>query len=44
MGIGDSIQQFLGLKAPSYPEPCVMGDESIMAKKAHGMFRYHYFM
>eukprot|EP00978_Attheya_sp_CCMP212_P008289 scaffold19457_cov49-Attheya_sp.AAC.5 len=35
MGIADSIQQFLGLKAPSYPEPCVMGDESLMAKKTH---------
>uniref|UniRef100_A0A7S2EW94 Uncharacterized protein n=1 Tax=Trieres chinensis TaxID=1514140 RepID=A0A7S2EW94_TRICV len=36
MGLGDSLKSFLGLGGQVYPEPCVMGDESIMSKKAHG--------
>eukprot|EP00814_Leptocylindrus_danicus_P014534 CAMPEP_0116007532 /NCGR_PEP_ID=MMETSP0321-20121206/2351_1 /TAXON_ID=163516 /ORGANISM="Leptocylindrus danicus var. danicus, Strain B650" /LENGTH=183 /DNA_ID=CAMNT_0003476237 /DNA_START=134 /DNA_END=685 /DNA_ORIENTATION=- len=36
MGIFDSILGGLGLPRNNYLDPCVMGDESIMSKKAHG--------
>jgi len=36
MGLGDTFKSLLGLTGKKFPEPCVMGDESIMASKAHG--------
>uniref|UniRef100_A0A7S4S3J0 Uncharacterized protein n=2 Tax=Ditylum brightwellii TaxID=49249 RepID=A0A7S4S3J0_9STRA len=39
MGFADSLKEFLGIGEMGgqvYPEPCVMGDESIMSQKAHG--------
>ena len=37
MGIGDVLGSlFQGATGQKYPEPVVMGDESIMSKKAHG--------
>lgn len=36
MGLEDAFKSLLGLGGQVYPEPCVMGDESIMSKKAHG--------
>ena len=40
MGLGDAILGIIfgaaGVSAKTFPPPCVMGDESIMKKKAHG--------
>ena len=37
MGLGDAIIRVMaGVSAKTFPPPCVMGDESIMSKKAHG--------
>eukprot|EP00565_Helicotheca_tamesis_P008512 CAMPEP_0185725718 /NCGR_PEP_ID=MMETSP1171-20130828/1908_1 /TAXON_ID=374046 /ORGANISM="Helicotheca tamensis, Strain CCMP826" /LENGTH=223 /DNA_ID=CAMNT_0028393911 /DNA_START=61 /DNA_END=732 /DNA_ORIENTATION=+ len=36
MGIADSLKSLLGLGGQTFPEPCVMGDESIMSQKSHG--------
>jgi len=36
MGLAETFKSILGLAEKNFPEPCVMGDESLMAPKAHG--------
>lgn len=36
MGLADTFKSILGLAEKNFPEPCVMGDESIMEPKSHG--------